>query len=50
MSATGVGLGTYYLSVLQYWSKCGCVREHVAASKDQAGSAGEWVNKVGAGR
>lgn len=44
-----MGLGTH-LSVLQYWSKCGCAREHVAASEDQAGSAGEWVNKVGAGR
>lgn len=41
-----MGLGTY-LSVLQYQSKCGCVREHVAASEDQVG---ECVNKVGAGK
>lgn len=49
MSATGMGLGTS-LSVLWYWSKYGCVRESMAASGDQAGSAGEWVNKVGDGR
>lgn len=49
MSAAGVGLGTS-LSVLQYRSKYGYVRQNIAASEDRAGSAGKWVNKVGDGR
>lgn len=53
MLASEMGLGTMCLSVLQhgcwYWSKHGCVRDHVAAGEDEAGVAGKWVNKERAG-